>query len=89
MASGRNARGGEIDKFHLAINAVHGVDEIDVGERLADHRAFRIHRFLFHANMDFRIPHVQRTVDKIQKRIIRIIEYYHAFFTVDKIYYSN
>lgn len=70
MASGRNAHGGKIDKFYLAINTVHGVNEIDVGERLADHRAFCIHRVLFNVNMDFRIPHVQHTVDQIQKRII-------------------
>lgn len=77
MASGRNARGDEIDKLHLATNAVYGIDEIDAGERLADHRAFCVCRFLFHVNMDFCISHFQRVVDQIQKRII---EYYHTFF---------
>lgn len=58
MASGRNAFGDEINKFHFAIDAVNGVDEINVGKRLADHRTLRLHWFLFDVNMDFRISHV-------------------------------
>lgn len=66
MASGRNALGDEINKFHLATDAVYGVDEINVGKRLADHRTFRLHWFLFDVNMDFRVSNVQCVVDQIQ-----------------------
>lgn len=65
MAGGRNARGDEIDKLCTAVDAVHRVDEIDAGQGLADHRTLGVHRFLFDANMDYRVPHVQRIVDQV------------------------
>lgn len=70
MAGGRNARGDEIYKFHTSANAVHRIDEINVGQRLANHRTIRLRWFLFNANLDYRIPHVQRAVNQIQKGII-------------------
>lgn len=37
MASRRNAHGNEINKLRFAANTVNGVDEINVGKRLANH----------------------------------------------------
>lgn len=71
MAGGRNALDNEIDQLRVAADAVHGVDAVDVGEGLANHRAVRLRWILFHAHMDLRVPHVQRAVDQIQKRLSR------------------